>query len=249
MPQLSDTLDYDIFKSHEANRKKDEKHVNRLVEEIRENNKLAARPILVGKGNVVIDGQHRLEAAKRLNLPVYYIVDETADIKDIKSINTNTKTWTIGDYLNYYAQQCYPEYIDLQAFVEKEKMPLNVALQLLNAGRATSFFKEFKEGHYQFPKGEDFAEAMIKKCQISHVIAHIKKSTTGPKTYLDRVTFYDAMVNFFNIKMFNYDTFLNKLSYRIDLIHPCARRCEYMKMFKSIYNWKNQDPIKLDDFE
>ena len=59
-----ETTDYDIFKGIVGNRKVEKKHVEMLTGAIDRNNLLNVRPIIVNEEMMVIDGQHRLEAAK-----------------------------------------------------------------------------------------------------------------------------------------------------------------------------------------
>lgn len=247
MTKLDETIDYDVFIKHKSNRKTDEKLVSKLTNAIQSKNLLSTHPILVDKEFHIIDGQHRLEAARRLGLAVSYIIDETAEVKDMITVNTNVKPWTIVDYLNYYVEQGYSEYLLLNEFINSEKLQLNISLQLLNGCRTSGFFKQFKDGKYMFPTKVEFSDVLQKKFLIKEVIAFIKRRTSGPKTYLDRVTFYGALVDFFNIKAFSYEILMKKLLYKIDLIHPCTKQCEYVSIFREIYNWKNQSPIRLEE--
>jgi hypothetical protein len=244
--EIEETMDYDVFQKHEANRGYDEKHVKKLMESISDRNLLRSHPIVVDKNFIIIDGQHRKEAARRLGIPITYIIDEETEIQDVIPCNTKVKTWTIVDFLNYYVQQKFPEYELLNEFVNQNRMQLNIALQLLNGSKSASFFNEFKEGKYKFPSKDEYEEVLRKKEQIGQVIDFIKRKMSGPKTYLDRVTFHGALVDFFNIKSFSFDVFVSKLSYKLDMIRPCSRQCDYVNLFKDIYNWKNQKPITME---
>lgn len=245
--QVEKTTDYDIFKKDESNRNHDEALLKKLEAAIKQTNLLKTHPILVNKERYVIDGQHRLEVARRLQIPIYYMQDDSFEKKDMITCNVNLKPWTIVDYLNFYVNQGYEHYEWLNIFIQEEKLQLNIALHLLNGCRSADFFKKFKEGKYTFPTQAEYEEVKNKKKLIKEVIDYIKKSTSGHKTYLDRVTFYGALVDFFNIKSFVYETFMKKLSYKLDLIHPCTKQCEYVRIFKEIYNWKNHQPLKDSD--
>jgi len=241
---IEETKDYDVFNKHKANRKTNEKLVVRLIKSIETKNLLKCNPIVVDKHFNVIDGQHRLEAARRLQLPISYITDENVDVKDIVPLNVEKETWKLDEYLNFHCNQDKLDYLLLQDFMEKEKfLKVNIALELLHGCRNSEFHTEFKKGNYKFPQETEMLEVLTKKTQIHEVINYIKTKTSGPKTYLDKVTFYSAMIEFFNIKSFSYTIFMQKLQYRIDLIHPCQCRSDYVRIFKEIYNFKNQSPI------
>ncbi len=243
--EVEETIDYEVFKKHKSNRPTNEKLVKKLMTSIEKKNLLKSKPVVVDKEFQVIDGQHRLEAARRLNMPISYVDDEDVDIKDMVTFNTNLQPWGLSDYLNYYVNNENIEYALLQDFIEKHNLKLNIAIQLLHGTRNPNFFKEFKEGRYKYPEAVEETEAMVKKTQIQEVINYIKLKTSGPKTYLDKVTFYSAMVEFFNIKSFIYDTFMKKLQYKIDMIHPCTRQGDYVRIFREIYNWNNRQPISI----
>ena len=241
---IEETKDYTVFNKHKANRKTNEKLVVRLIKSIEKKNLLKCNPIVVDKYYNVIDGQHRLEAAKRLGLPISFITDLDIDVKDIVPLNVEKETWKLDEYLNFHCNQDNIPYQRLQDFMERENLPkVNIALELLHGCRNSDFHNTFKRGEYEFPSEVEMLEVLTKKTQIHEVINYIKTKTSGPKTYLDKVTFYSAMIEFFNIKSFCFKTFMQKLQYRIDLIHPCPCRSDYVRIFKEIYNFKNQSPI------
>jgi len=78
MPEVIKTKDYSIFKKHESNRGIDQNNLKKIVNSIKAEDLLAFRPILVDAQMRVIDGQHRLEAARLLDLDVYYQRKEEA---------------------------------------------------------------------------------------------------------------------------------------------------------------------------
>lgn len=242
---VDETKEYVQFNKHKANRKTNEKLVVRLIKSIENKNLLKCNPIVVDKHFNVIDGQHRLEAAKRLGLPISYIIDEDIDVEDIIPLNVEKETWKLDEYLNFHCNQddAY-DYRLLESFMATNNFPkVNIALELLHGCRNSEFHTAFKKGFYKFPEQEELSEALQKKNQIDHVINYIKLKTSGPKTYLDKVTFYSAMVEFFNIKSMSYQVFMQKLQYKIDLIHPCPCRGDYVRIFKEIYDFKNRSPI------
>ena len=84
MSTIYKTTDYSQFKFLPGNRKI---AGNILIESILEKNKLATHPIVVSKDMFVIDGQHRLDAASSLGIPIYYIIDEDFEPDDITLVS------------------------------------------------------------------------------------------------------------------------------------------------------------------
>src|SRR6516164_2630090 len=77
-PNIFDTDDYSQFHFLPGNR---DIHAKQLIQSIQERDMLSTHPILVSKrdmgGYYVLDGQHRLVAAKTLKKRIWYVVDNT----------------------------------------------------------------------------------------------------------------------------------------------------------------------------
>lgn len=244
MTMLQETRDYDVFRKHFCNRGLHEGNLKKLQKAISKANLLKSRPILIDQEFRVIDGQHRLEVARRMGIPIWYQVHEGFGQEDIIKLNNAVKSWSIPDYLNFYANNDYENYVQLSEFIEKNKVDVNIALHLLNADRSTGFYKDFKDGLYEFPESTQYMDSIKRKLMIEDTIEFIRKKTSGNKVYLGRVTFYCALVSFFSQNYFNYDVFMKKLQYKLDLMRPCSKKEEYLKILKDIYNWKNHSPIE-----
>lgn len=240
---IQETKDYNLFHNIDCNRGLHEGNLKKIQKSISQTNLLKSKPILIDEKFRVIDGKHRLEVAKRMGIPVFYQMHEGIKIDDIIKLNNAVKAWSIGDYLNFYSKNGYIHYAELSRFIEKYSVDVNVALHLLNANRNSGFYKDFKEGLYQFPDQGEFMNVELRKIMIDETIEFIKKKTSGNKTYLGRVTFYCALVSFFGKENFDYEIFSKKLQYRLDLIHPCSRKEEYIKILTNVYNWKNHAPL------
>lgn len=241
---VGETLDYDVFQKLKCNRKTDPSILKKLEKSIKQKNLLSSKPILVDRYFNVIDGQHRLLTAQKLGIPVSYQVDENCEISDMVKLNNNQKAWNINDYLNYYCEgEEKQEYLKLKDFIDREKIQLNIALHLLNGTKNKDFFERFKTGNYVFPNEMQFFKVIEKKSLIADTIEYLKKTSSGDKTYLSRVTFYSALVEFFGSRTFSYDIFRKKLQYKLEMLHPCSKKGDYINIFKNIYNWKNHSPL------
>lgn len=120
------TRNYSAFKFYELNRNVSSRAVAKLASSIRQCNLLPYRPIIVDTNMYVVDGQHRLEAAKLLNEEVYFMVLEQ-DINGQEAmilLNQKQAEWRQMDFLNYHAGSRGGEYKELIDFIEKNKIPL-----------------------------------------------------------------------------------------------------------------------------
>lgn len=117
--QLVKTKNYDIFKFIISNRELDEKHVTDLMEKIEKRNLLHLRPLIVNRDMYLLDGQHRLEAARRLGVYVYYIQDSDISHSDIPVLNSAQNNWTLLDFVNFFALEGYDNFKKFVAFLNE----------------------------------------------------------------------------------------------------------------------------------
>ena len=94
---LKSTRSYSIFNSIIGNRNLDSKNLKRIKESINEIG--LQMPILVNENNSIIDGQHRLQAAKELEIPITYIVSKDSCEQNIDQLQISKK-WTALDFCN-----------------------------------------------------------------------------------------------------------------------------------------------------
>ena len=106
-----------------GNRRIINEHVEKIMASLSSDggNTLEDNPILINNKYEIIDGQHRYEACKRLDLPIYVkMVNE--NFKDnIIFLNTNQRNWNDGDFANYYASQGLKPYQIYLDYKEKYK--------------------------------------------------------------------------------------------------------------------------------
>lgn len=96
--------DYHQFKMLPDNRPVNISHVGGIIRSIeKEGSWLQDEPIIVNEDMEVVDGQHRLEAHKRLELPVYYVVVPSIGIDRAHAMNKSRRNWTLLDWAHSYA--------------------------------------------------------------------------------------------------------------------------------------------------
>ena len=161
-PKVYQTKDYSLFDRIVGNRWIDnpdnERHVRKLMESFQEI--YVPEPIIVSKEYGIIDGQNRLEALKRLNFPVLYIISNIdVSVRQIQMMNNLNKKWSTVDYLtsnmgteiqkypNTYHDKPYHMY---NLFKKKYNFSHRNNLQLL-CGFTAAADKEIEQG-FKFGK-------------------------------------------------------------------------------------------------
>lgn len=237
---IKETTDYKMFNKHASNREINESNLKKITASIQARNLLHLRPLIVNNKFEIIDGQHRLEAAKLLNVPVFYEMVEDIHDEDIILLNDNMKKWETKDYLEYFLSKGLVEYIKLKEFMEKNNFDLSNALILLNqlGGRTSG---GFKVGKYVFPKNLHVIDERI--FQINHIIKYLSSKMIDHIKYCNSLMFKKTLVVFLNRPDVDFNTFLRKLELSMQLIRPVYKHMDLMFIFIKIYNFRNHDPI------
>ncbi len=224
--QIESTKDYSIFQEIASNREVNRLHVKRLMESIEEKNLLHLFPISVNGKMEVIDGQHRLAAAKKLKIAIYYMVDDSITKQDISIMNRIKKNWTLMDYINYYTIEKRTEYQKLSRILSKySEIGASTILSLLSdqGKRRTD---EIKEGTW----GMEQEEHAIKVLDILF-------------SFKDRYSFYTdrSLVFALNIAIksgqYDHAHFLQKLELQPRSFVKCVDTKQYLQMIEEIYNY------------
>jgi ParB-like nuclease family protein len=243
MSELYSTTDYSIFKKLEQNREvTDEVYVQRLIENIKKDDGkyLMARPITINEKFEVLDGQHRLEAAKRLGIKIYYIVIEGGTYKDVLSMNLHIhKDWKLSDWLHLHVNLKHPEYIKLAGFLETLGKDYDYIIPFFS-GR-DKYNTPFKSGDFVFPE-----EREIRK--IKTIIDAFTEITTNLENYLDEglkklprgKTFGRGLIAFLKRKDVVPNILIEKIKTCSNKIKPCVGSVAYQDMFTQIYNFRNK---------
>lgn len=237
---IQKTNNYEQFTFSDDNRSKiRQKHVERIADSIKARNLLEFRPVLVNKNMQILDGQHRVLAAKKLGVEIYYQVQEDIKLGDVILLNTSA-SWTNEDYLNYYVKNGYEEYIKLNEFIKKHDVTLKVVLNT-SFGKSRQGHVNFKTGSFKFD--EESIGTELDNCW--ETVSIIKQKNGSTKSlYTSSTRFWTAMIKLFTHEQFDrkkWMTNLKKLSNRFEMK---ASIDEYVDIFLNIYNWRNNKKIR-----
>jgi ParB-like nuclease domain len=234
------TLDYSLFQKHPNNRQICQKNIEKIKNSIKFKNLLHLRPILVDSDYRIIDGQHRLEAAKQLLIPICYSVIKEATPSDIIKLNNNQKNWHLDDYLNYYCQEGLESYLLLRSFCEKKKLAVSAALTLFTNCNGNRL-KEFREGEFELKN--TFESKCVVYDQVENLIVYIRTIKMGNTKFLNQPKFLRCFLSFIARSDVDFEILRKKVEVKIDSFRACMNMNDYSKLFKDIYNYRNSNPI------
>lgn len=152
------TTDYSIFKRLSGNRDVTETRCQQIMRSI-ETVGWISNPILVNEKMEVIDGQGRLEALRRMHLPVEYRIVKGANISHCRAMNDVNKPWYSKEFIQSYAETGDEGYKMLWQCMTQYDVDLRTVLHL--AGKRDTQERKIKTGEFIFTR-QDFGKALTK---------------------------------------------------------------------------------------
>lgn len=232
------TTDYGIFKYDAKNRPINSTRVRQITKSMREVGYLN-QPIKVTRNRVVIDGQHRLKAAKVAKVPILYFVDfsKIDPFDNMAATNRHSKSWSKQDYIHGLAEKGIPSYITLQNFQKKfPEFRMTEHLMMLQNHMTSISTDVFVSGKW-VAKDEKLASKWA-----TDLMKLKPFFTDGYNLSL----FVRSMIEIFDkYPEFIFDEFLRKVQLRQGMIYRCGEIRSYQKMVQDLYNYHRRGPDKV----
>lgn len=221
------TSDYSIFNLSKFNR-----NILLRNEMIKQAEEGFVAPIIVNENYTVIDGQHRLEASKKVGVPVEFIVKPGLGDHDIVRMNTVQKPWSLQNYIESYANQGKTEYMKLVGLIKEKYSNVTVISNIAvdsptNANVAKKVIKNGTFKFYNFEKTVEFLQ-------------YYKRFREETKTK-KRTTVATALYELFKIKGFDRNRIIDKTiatGLSEDINVKTFMHTDILKTFIEAYNHK-----------
>lgn len=227
---IQSTTAYHLFKTINSNRVVDRSHVAKLIKAIRKKNLLHLQPITVDKDMNVIDGQHRLQAAKILQVPVYYQRDCKVSEEDMSDMNSIKKNWTLNDYLHYYISRGKHDFIEFSKVMERHpNVPVSTLLKVVS-GNSSTRSSDIRNGEIDTDNIEKADEIIKQLNDINELCPSIAGS---------RLT--EAMIYFANHPDYDHKRMVKRIQTNPSEIHACNNKKQYIQMLQSVYNFRAKE--------
>ncbi len=245
MEQIQKTNDYSQFKMLQGNRNISIPNMRKLKQSISKDNRLNLHPIIVNKEMEVIDGQHRLFAAKELGLDIYFIKSDDVTENHLVECNVNQATFVLGNFIDFYAiRHKNPEYLKLKTMLKSTGLKPKALLTLI-LGSVTKEILEFiKSGKFRFPVENNNDKTID---LYADFITYVKDKKITPYGMFTNHNFTRALRWLQNTSGFSSETFFKKLDLRWYDLKPQASAENWYTLLISIYNHKNVNKI-TDEF-
>jgi len=229
------TNDLSMFKSITGNRVPNLQHIKRLSDSIRVYG-MICNPILVNEKMEVIDGQHRLMAAKEAESFVYYIIVTGSGLNEVHTLNLNQKNWGKKDFMEGYAKMKIESYIKLKYFSEKnDDFTLANCIAFCTNTTDNSHVKQTFDNGQWIGKDFDLAQDWANKIRM------IKPYYKGYSS----ASFVGTMITLLQKEIFDFNEFMHKIRLQPTSLVDCRNREQYKTLIEDIYNWRSRNKVNL----
>jgi hypothetical protein len=212
------------------------------MECIKKENKLHCHPILVNEDFEIISGQHRFEVAKRLKVPIYYVVDECTD-EHILQANWAQKKCTSREGLEFYVKKNNtPSYRFLQEVMHLCGISLKAAVYLVS-GITHIAIKKIRAGTYEIkdiPQERKVVESYL------DVRGHLLTFDIEPKAMFNNAQFCSAFRKMYDHGAM-WDLFKKKVNIQWHKIKHQPTSDRWLENLLAVYNFKNSYKLNIDE--
>lgn len=236
--EILETKDYSIFREHRDNRVINVNHVKKLATKMKLNGWLPTSRVVINGSGELIDGHHRVRAAKIANVPVRYSVHRGANTDDITELNTLQRNWSPYDHLHKFVVRENPHYVTFQKFVNDYPMFKYTEVSMLLSNNMTSTKRDsFESGNYVVKNekiGREWADNLLR------LKPYFEK-------FYNKSIFVRGYIKVMSSKgdVFNFDEFIHKVKLRPNKLVPCGTVDQYVEMIESIYNYNRSNKVNL----
>lgn len=219
------TTDYGRFKSIVGNRKLKEAHVANLVRAF-DADAIAIQynPVTINEKWEVIDGQHRIAALKKLQLPVYYLMQPGLTLENVIALNSGKKAWTPEDFAHSWIERGNKEYETYLWFKDSYGINHDILLRYLSleSPLTSQMFKDGKLKVVDFDRSVKLCEDLI-----------------SLRPYYNRWNNRSFALGFWNLwshPAYDHKRMLHKINLNQDKVSDRGTPEQYADMLSDIYN-------------
>lgn len=241
------TSDLGQFKKQIGNRDVTESNVNNIMKRIQEHGFIEDYHIIVNENMQVVDGQNRLEAARRLGSPVCFSIASREIPPDLnRKLNSTARRWQNADYLKSFVDEGYEEYVKLKELVDsslpgQKHLSLHSILVLsgFTGGRdaVTKGQAGFRSGHFKMPEpSSDFWAAL----DIVSVMA------SSGVHFFSRTKTLQAALRLVRIKGFDPERMKERLNNFAHELRQSTTNDGQLQELVDFYNYRLHGPNRIE---
>jgi len=230
--KIYSTTDYDMFKYREDNRELRPHLVEKLLATI---GKIGQRQaVSVDSDLFVIDGQHRIEVCRRLEIPVVFSIDDrptsTNDLIDIQTM----EGWNLNDRAGSFSltDENYKWYNNFSERYQEFSHTIKIMLLCNIPERSKKIEQDFKIGNFKIKSFNKAIESGDMLRKFGHFYKGYKKRG-----------FVAAILIMKQHKDFELSRLLRKMPIRSKSLLDFSKTEDYLEVLEEMYNWKETKKV------
>lgn len=236
--KLETTNNYAMFSRNQEQREIDTCHVKRLAESISLFGFLPSKPLQCykkGQKLIVVDGHHRLEAAKLVKTSVFYVVESDRSQNTMGPENLLVKKWQGMDFVRLYANRGIEEYKTLLYYHERG-IPVNMAASMLinNGAGSGNANKALQNGNFKIKDTEHIEKVDALIQEFGNKVPAVKSRP-----------FISAISKCILWDGFDYDMFVRRLRENHLLLEKTSNEEQMLTQIEAIYNYRSRQKFPL----
>jgi hypothetical protein len=236
--QLQYTEDLSVFVAHENQQPMSAAHSKRIAASIEESGFWPSKPIsCVKRGSklIVMDGHHRLAAARIADVGVYYVAEPIERLNDIGNANVLVRKWSNESFAKMHAAQGNAHYVELLRYVEMG-IPLSVAGSILynEAGHSGNAARLIRTGDFKVKSREN----------IRMIVSFINEYGSRCDVVKTKI-FIEAISILFFVKEFDAAILKRRIEANPLALAKCNNRDQMLQQIDEVYNFRGRDKVPL----
>jgi hypothetical protein len=237
--EVFETSDYEMFVFRGDNRMIIPSHVKELTKDMVKRGWERGSYVVVNELMEIVDGQHRVLAAKAAGIPFHFISENGTGFDSIRGLNKKQRNWNIIDHIHGYisGDNKNSNYVVLHSFMNNfpTLRPTECMMIVKNSMSATTR-QEFEDGLF-----------VVRDMKLAYEWGHRLVSL---KPYFEngynKSIFVRAMIKVWTSGVtFDFDEFLHKIKLRPRMIYMCGTVDQYIDMIQEIYNYRRKGEEKI----
>jgi len=232
--------DYGMFKVSEFQR--NIRKVNRLEASMRKYGWISSKPMDVirngGRQLVIRDGHHRFEIARRLGIPIKYVIDGSKIT--MEELEGGIEKWNFADYLSMWVQKGNPDYILLKDYCDTTGISIGNALSMMAGYSSGTGSKpldsRFKRG--EFLRNTNTTHAW----DVADIVLCMKKYGIG---FANHSLLVQAISKVAAVSGFEIGHIKQKIKAFPSVVEKKANLDQYLDMLEELYNKQSRQKIPL----
>ena len=234
--QVVQTKDYQQFNKAAGNRDVIQMHVQRLKTSMEKEYLMS--PIIVNEKMEIIDGQHRFEAARQLELPIRFIKVRGYALSQMQQMNAMSRKWSIIDHIKAYADLGNSNYAAMLDFINKNKGARPTALLRISLSiGGIRLQNRVKNGGLVFGAEQiEFAQKTadtLKRISQYYDKAYHRCFIAAIKKLMKKADIFDMEV------------FIDRIKVNRGMLYDCANVAQTLQMIEDIYNKRSRNKVSL----